>query len=113
MHRHIEADIACQQHLCVQKKCNRHSHSHTQTWTNVFIIILYAYVACRANTMDFHLSLSFASKSISSMDFPSSFASFNIVLLHVSLGRPLHLLPLSGVHLADILVMLFGCFPRD
>ena len=44
------------------------------------------------------------------MDFPSSFASFNIVLLHVSLGRPLHLLPLSGVHLADILVTLLECF---
>ena len=73
----------------------------------VIIIILYAYVACRANSMDVHLSLSFATSSIS-MDFPSFFASYNIVRLHVSLGR--HFLPLSGVHLADVLVILFRCF---
>ena len=53
------------------------------------IIILYAYVVCRANTRDFYLFLSSASRSISSMDFPNFFAfqySLSLVSLSVALS---------------------------
>ena len=70
----------------------------------------YAWVACRAATKNFHLSLSFARCCSSSIDFPSYFASFKIVLLHVSLGLPRRLFPLSGDHIVEALVMSFRCF---
>ena len=67
-------------------------------------------MAHKAETRDFHWSLSIATFSSYFHVFPAVFISASIVLLQVSRGRPLFLLPLSGVHLNVVRVMLSRSF---
>ena len=67
-------------------------------------------MAHKAETRDFYWSLSIATFSSYFHVFPAVFISASIVHLQVSPGRPLFLLPLSGVHLNAVRVMLSRSF---